>query len=361
MRHTVTCIPGDGIGPELTEAMKLCVDATGVDIQWDEVNVEWGDAEGNVAGIPGNLIESIEKNRVAIKGPITTPIGRGFRSLNVTLRQMFKLYACLRPCKIFKGARTRYDNVDIVVVRENMEDLYRGIEFDQNDAFTAGLRARLKDEAGVNVSDDSAVGLKVISREGSERIVKFAFEYARRNGRKKVTAVHKANIMKFTDGLFSATAEDTARAYPEIEFNQILVDNLCMQLVMRPEEFDVLVLPNLYGDIVSDLCAGLVGGLGLAPGANIGEDTAIFEATHGSAPKYAGLDRANPCGLILSSVLMLDFLNEKEAARKLENGLADVIREGKFVTYDFKQNRDDPTAVGTKRMAEAIVEAMKIS
>jgi len=359
VNHTVTCIPGDGIGPELTEAMKHCVEATGVSIQWDEVNVEWGDSEGNLAGIPNTLIESIRSNRVAIKGPITTPVGRGFRSLNVSLRQMFDLYACLRPCRIFPGSRTRYDNVDVVIVRENTEDLYKGIEYPHDGPFTRSLIQFLQEQAHETIAPDTAIGLKVISKAGSERIVRFAFDYARKKLRKKVTAVHKANIMKYTDGLFSQVAKEVAGHYPDIEFNEILVDNLCMQLVMRPEEFDVLVLPNLYGDIISDLCAGLVGGLGLAPGANIGHDIAIFEATHGSAPKYAGLDKANPAGLILSSVLMLDYLGEPEAAKALEDALSRVILQGKYVTYDFKQHREDPGSVGTSRMAQAIVDEIR--
>ena len=359
MNHTVTCIPGDGIGPELTEAMIHCVEATGVSIHWDEINVEWGDSEGNVAGIPNDLIQSIRTNRVAIKGPITTPVGKGFRSLNVSLRQLFDLYACLRPCHIFPGSRTRYEHVDVVIVRENTEDLYRGIEYPQGGSFTRELTQFLYEHTQETISQDTAIGLKVISKTGSERVVRFAFDYARKKNRKKVTAVHKANIMKYTDGLFLQTAREVAGHYPDIEFNDILVDNLCMQLVMRPEEFDVLVLPNLYGDIISDLCAGLVGGLGLAPGANIGEDIAIFEATHGSAPKYAGLDRANPAGLILSSVLMLDHLGETRAAKALEDALARVIRQGKYVTYDFKQDREDPTSVGTRRMAQAIVDEIQ--
>lgn len=359
MTYTVTCIPGDGIGPELTNVMRKCVDATGVSIQWEEINVEWGDAEGAIAGIPKELIQSIEKNRVAIKGPITTPIGKGFRSLNVTLRHMFKLFACLRPCRIFPGARTRYDNVNVVVVRENMEDLYRGIEYAQGDAVNAGLSQFLKEKTNLTLSEDTAIGLKVISEEGTRQIARFAFDYARQHGRKKVTAVHKANIMKFTDGLFSAVSREVSEQYPEIEFNEVLIDNLCMQLVMRPEQFDVLLLPNLYGDIVSDLCAGLVGGLGLAPGANIGKDIAVFEATHGSAPKYAGLDKANPCGLILSSVMMLDYLQESDAARALETAVARVIESGEFVTYDFKEDRDDPSAVTMSRMGEAIIDALR--
>lgn len=359
VKHTVTCIPGDGIGPEITAVMKACVEATGVQIEWEEINVEWGDAQGNVAGIPRNLIDSIQKNRVAIKGPITTPVGKGYRSLNVTLRQMFDLYACLRPCKLYPGARTRYDRVDLVVVRENMEDLYKGIEYRSDDPVGIELREILERRNGVRLTADTAVGIKAISRAGSERIARFAFEYARDRHRKKVTVVHKANIMKFTDGLFAESARTVAADYPDISCEEILVDNLCMQLVARPEEFDVLLLPNLYGDIVSDLCAGLVGGLGLAPGANFGTNIAIFEATHGSAPKYAGADRVNPGSLILSGVLMLEHLGEQPAARALEAALASVVRDGEYVTYDFKQDRSDPSAVGTRGMGEAIIRELR--
>ncbi len=359
MKHTVTCIPGDGIGPEITAVMKACVEATGVRIEWEEINVAWGDARGNVAGIPRNLIDSIQKNRVAIKGPITTPVGKGYRSLNVTLRQMFDLYACLRPCKLYPGARTRYDRVDLVVVRENMEDLYKGIEYRSDDPVGIELREILDRRDGVRLTADTAVGIKAISRAGSERIARFAFEYARAHHRKKVTVVHKANIMKFTDGLFAESARSVAADYPDIPCEEILVDNLCMQLVARPEEFDVLLLPNLYGDIVSDLCAGLVGGLGLAPGANFGTNIAIFEATHGSAPKYAGSDRVNPGSLILSGVLMLEHLGEEPAARALEAALARVVRDGEYVTYDFKQDRSDPSAVGTRGMGEAVIRELR--
>jgi len=356
----VTVIPGDGIGPEVAAAMMKCVDATGVPVEWQELNVEWGDSAGNVAGLPQNLLDSISANKLAIKGPITTPVGKGFRSLNVTLRQVFDLYACVRPCKSMKGVRSRYEDVDVVIVRENTEDLYAGLEFKNNEPETRKLINYLKNEFGMHVDQDAAVGLKPISSSKSERIIRFAFDYALQRKRQKVTAVHKANIMKFTDGLFGQVAEEISKSYPDLEFEERLVDNLCMQLVTRPEQFDVLVLPNLYGDIVSDLCAGLVGGLGVAPGANIGEEIAVFEATHGSAPKYAGLDKANPTALILSGAMMLDYMGESKAAEALRKGVESVIEEGQSVTYDFKMDRDDPSAVGTSEMADAIVEKVKL-
>ena len=355
----ITLIPGDGIGPELSAAMRQCVDATGVDVEWEELNVEWGDSEGNQAGIPRYLIDSIERNKVAIKGPITTPIGKGFRSLNVTLRFVFDLYACLRPCKTMEGVRTRYKNVDLVVVRENTEDLYAGIEFDVNQPQTNKLIQYLKNEMSVNIDEDASIGLKPISIRKSERVFRFAFEYARNRNRRTVTGVHKANIMKFTDGLFGRIGDQVSKDYPSVEYGERLIDNLCMQLVMRPEQFDVLVLPNLYGDIVSDLCAGLVGGLGVAPGANIGKDIAIFEAVHGSAPKYAGMNKANPTALILSAAMMLEHIGQSKAGDALRRAVENVIREGKHVTYDFKENRDDPSAVGTSQMADAISNEVK--
>jgi isocitrate dehydrogenase (NAD+) len=359
VKRRVTLIPGDGTGPELAAAMKKCVNATGVDIEWEELNIEWGDSSRSEAGIPRDLIDSIEKNRVAIKGPITTPVGKGFRSLNVTLRQLFDLYACLRPCKSFEGTRSHYRSIDIVVVRENTEDLYAGLEFKEHEPSTMELIGYLRDRHHMVIPDDASIGLKPISVRKCERICRFAFEYARNKKRKSITAVHKANIMKFTDGLFGKIAQGVAYEYPEISFSEILVDSLCMQLVMRPEQFDILLLPNLYGDIVSDLCAGLIGGLGMCPGANIGPDIAIFEATHGSAPKYAGLNKVNPTALILSGAMMLEYLKEKKAANLLYQAVARVISEGRRVTYDFKERRGDPSAVGTSEMADAIVEEVK--
>ena len=359
-KHTVTFIPGDGIGPEVALAARRCVEATGVSIAFEEVNCgsETLEREGTV--LPDKVHESIRKNKVAIKGPITTPIGSGFRSVNVALRKAHDLYACVRPCKSYVGVRSRYSKIDLVVVRENTEDLYAGIEFEQAKPETRELIDYLNSRSPTKIRDDSGISIKPISVFGTERIVRFAFEYALQHNRKKVTAVHKANIMKFTDGLFLKVARDVAQSYAgKVEFEDRIVDNMSMQLVQKPEDFDVLVLPNLYGDILSDLCAGLVGGLGVAPGANIGDGLALFEATHGSAPKYKGLNKVNPCAMILSAVLMLEYLKENKAAAILEQATAGVIKEGKAVTYDFKADRKDPTAVGTKEMADAIIERIK--
>ena len=309
--------------------------------------------------LPDATIESIKKNGVALKAPITTPVGKGYRSVNVHLRQTLDLYACLRPCKSYKGVRSKYSDIDLVIVRENTEDLYAGIEFQKGKDDTAEIIDWLNKHSSRKISKDSGISIKPISVKATERIVRFAFDYARKNGRKKVTSVHKANIMKFTDGLWLEVSREVAKQYPDIEFEDRIVDNMCMQLVQKPELYDVIVLPNLYGDIVSDLCAGLVGGLGVAPGANIGEKTAIFEATHGSAPKYKGQNKVNPTALILSGVLMLRHLGKTKEADKLETAVAAVIAEGKNVTYDMKENRDDPTAVGTSEMADAIIEKIK--
>lgn len=360
MAHQVTLIPGDGVGPELAEATRLCIDATGVKIDWDvqEAGVDIMEKVGTP--VPDSVIESIRRTKVALKAPITTPVGTGFRSVNVYLRQALDLYACVRPCKIYKGVRTYFDKakVDLVIVRENTEDLYAGIEFEKGKPETAQLIEDIKKLNGKTIRPDSGISIKPISVAGSERIVKYAFEYARKHGRKKVTAVHKANILKFSDGLFLEVAREVAKSYTDIEFEDRIVDNMCMQLVQKPELYDVMVLPNLYGDIVSDLCAGLIGGLGMAPGANIGEKGAVFEATHGSAPKYKGQWKLNPTALILSGVLMLEHLGETEAAARLDKAVAHVIAEGKDVTYDMKPHRDDPTAVGTLEMAKAIIKAM---
>ena len=355
MTHRVTFIPGDGVGPELSEATRRVLEATGVQFDWDfqEAGSDVMDKYGTP--LPDPVLESIRANGVAIKGPITTPVGKGFRSVNVSLRKELDLYACLRPCKSYPGVRTRYESVDLVVVRENHEDLYAGIEFEEGSEEAAKLIEVLKDLSGREVRPDSGISIKPISVTGTRRIVNFAFEYARRNGRKKVTAVHKANIMKFSDGLFLETARQVAEEHPDIEFEDRIVDNLSMQLVQRPEEYDVLVLPNLYGDIMSDLCAGLIGGLGVAPGANIGERAAVFEATHGSAPKYRGQNKVNPMAMMLSGVLMLRHLNEVDAAERLEHAISSVIEEGKSVTYDMKATRDDPTAVGTSEVADAVI------
>lgn len=360
MAHQVTLIPGDGVGPELAEATRMCIDATGVKIDWDiqEAGVDVMARLGTP--VPDSVIESIKRTGVALKAPITTPVGTGFRSVNVYLRQALDLYACVRPCKQYKGVRTYFDQtkIDLVIVRENTEDLYTGIEFEKGKPETAELIADIKRLNGKAIRPDSGISIKPISVTGSERIVKYAFEYARKHGRKKVTAVHKANILKFSDGLFLDVARTVAKDYTDIEFEDRIVDNMCMQLVQKPELYDVMVLPNLYGDIISDLCAGLIGGLGVAPGANIGEKGAVFEATHGSAPKYKGQWKLNPTALILSGVLMLEYLGEVEAAERLNKAVADVIAEGKNVTYDMKPHRDDPTAVGTREMAQAIIKAM---
>src|SRR5947208_880509 len=308
---------------------------------------------------PEPVLASIRRNKVAIKGPITTPVGHGFRSVNVALRKELDLYACLRPCKTYKGVRSRYDDIDIVIVRENHEDLYAGIEFQEGSPEALHLIDVLEKLGSPRIREDSGISIKPISVTGSRRIVRFAFEYARRYDRHKVTAVHKSNIMKFSDGLFLATARAVAEEYPDIGFQDRIVDNCSMQLVARPEEYDVLVLPNLYGDILSDLGAGLVGGLGVAPGANFGDDVAVFEPTHGSAPKYAGLNKINPMAMMLSGVLMLRHLGEGEAAVRLEAAIATVIAEGASVTWDMKPSRTDPTAVGTSDVADAVLAAMR--
>ena len=356
--YKVTLIPGDGTGPEIAEATRRCIDATGVEIDWDvqDAGIDVMEAEGTP--IPERVVESIRKNGIAIKGPITTPVGSGFRSVNVYLRKILDLYACLRPCKSYSGVRSRYEDIDLIVVRENTEDLYAGIEFESGDSDTDELISFIADKEKGKIHPHSAISIKPISAAASERIVRYAFDYAIANGRRKVTAVHKANIMKMTDGLYLESARRVAEEYPDVEFEDRIVDNMCMQLVQKPELYDVLVLPNLYGDILSDLCAGLVGGLGVAPGANIGDRVALFEATHGSAPKYKGLNKVNPCALILSGVMMLRHIGEAEASERLETAVAQVIREGKDVTYDLKPYRDDPTAVGTSEMADAIIKAM---
>lgn len=359
MAYKITLIPGDGIGPEISEATRRCVDATGVKIDWEIVHAGVDIMEKEGTPLPQKVIDSIRKNKVALKGPITTPIGTGFRSVNVALRKELDLYACVRPCKSYKGVRSKYENIDLVIVRENTEDLYAGIEFEEGKEETQKLISEIEKASRKSIRKDSGVSIKPISISGTKRIVKYAFDYAVKNNRKKVTAVTKANIMKYTDGLFLAVAKQVAKDYEgKIEYQEVLVDNMCMQLVQKPELYDVLVLPNLYGDILSDLCAGLVGGLGVAPGANIGEGCALFEPTHGSAPKYKGLNKVNPVAQMLSAVLMLRYLEENAAADKLENAISAVIAEGKDVTYDMKPDRNDPTAVGTSQMADAIIRKM---
>jgi len=359
MKHNITLIPGDGIGPEVALAARRCLEATGVEFNWETMDAGATALEKEGELLPPRLIQSIKKNRIALKGPTTTPVGTGFRSANVALRKKLDLYACLRPCRSYSGIPARYDDVDIVVVRENSQDLYIGVEFEQGKEETKELLALVARNDGQKLPDDSGISLKVISEAASRRIVTFAFEYARTNGRKNITAVHKANILKYSDGLFLHTARDVAKAYPDIEFEDRMVDNLCAQTVQRPQQFDVLVLPNLYGDIVSDLCAGLVGGLGVAPGANIGDDMAIFEAVHGSAPKYTGMNKADPIAMILSGVMMLEHIGEKAAADRLKKAVVETVAEGKSVTYDLRPGRDAATAVGTSQMADAIISRLE--
>ncbi len=365
MAHDVTLITGDGTGPELAAAARKCIDATGVKINWDvqEAGVDVMARTGTP--LPDATMESVKRTRCALKAPITTPVGTGFRSINVYLRQALGLYACVRPCKHYKGVRSFFESVpiDLVIVRENTEDLYAGVEFERGKPETAELIKFINEKStGSKIktkAEETGVSIKPISVSGTERIVRYAFDYARKNGRKKVTSVHKANIMKHSDGLWLEVSRQVAAKYPDIEFEDRIVDNMCMQLVQKPELYDVLVLPNLYGDVLSDLAAGLVGGLGVAPGANIGPEGAVFEATHGSAPKYKGQNKVNPTAVILSGMLMLRHLGETDAADRLERAVAEVIAKGKDVTYDLKLKRDDPTAVGTSQMADAIIAQLQ--
>jgi isocitrate dehydrogenase (NAD+) len=359
MAYDVTLIPGDGTGPEIMEATRRALEATGVAFNWDIQAAGLDVMEKEGTPLPDRVIESIQRTRVAIKGPITTPVGKGFRSVNVALRKALDLYANLRPCKTYRGVRTRFDNIDLVIVRENTEDIYAGIEFARGELETRQLIDKLAELGQPRIRDDAALAIKAISVYGSERIVRFAFDYARANQRKKVTLVHKANIMKFADGLFLEVGQQVARDYPEIQVEDRIVDNMCMQLVQKPELYDVLVMPNLYGDILSDLCAGLVGGLGVAPGANIGADCAVFEPIHGSAPKYAGQNKVNPTAAMLSGVMMLRHLGEIEAAERLDGAIASVISDGKDVTYDLKPEPSDPTAVGTAEFGDAVIRALE--
>ncbi|MBM4030292.1 MAG: isocitrate/isopropylmalate dehydrogenase family protein [Planctomycetes bacterium] len=370
-RYRATLIPGDGTGPEIVAVACRCIEATGVSIEWETHHAGAEVAEKTGTPLPDDVVESIRRNGLALKGPVTTPVGKGFRSVNVALRHALDLYACVRPCKSYPGVRSLYHDIDLVIVRENSEDLYAGIEFAEGSAAACEIIAACERLQPKKIRPDSGVSIKPISVTGTRRIVQFAFDYARRYGRRKVTAVHKANIMKHSDGLFLDVARQVAEengvkvhrtdtgivTYEggDVEFDDRIVDNMCMQLVQKPELYDVLVLPNLYGDIVSDLCAGLVGGLGVAPGANIGEKGAVFEATHGSAPKYKGQNKVNPTAVILSGVLMLRHIGETSAADRLEQAVAAVIAEGKEVTYDLKPDRNDPTAIGTREMGEAII------
>lgn len=357
MAHDVTFIPGDGTGPELTEATRRVLEATGVAFNWDrhEAGIDEYRKHGNP--FPDATLASLKTTGVGIKGPTTTPVGSGFRSINVLLRKELDLYACVRPCKALEGVRTRFPETDLVIIRENTEDLYAGIEFERGTPENAALREKLA-ELGSIVREDAGISIKPISVFGSERIVRHAFDYAVTHGYKKVVAAHKANIMKFSDGLFLEVARTVAQEYPAIEFQDCIIDNLCNQLITYPEDYEVIVLPNLYGDIVSDLCAAMIGGLGVAGGANIGTEAAVFEATHGSSPSYAGKNRMNPTAIMLSGVYMLDHLKETAAARAMENAIAAVIRRGDKVTYDLKPSRTDPTAVGTSQFADAVIEEM---
>ncbi len=359
MRHSVTLIPGDGVGPEICDATVRVLEATGVEFDWDVHQAGEASIAEFGTPLPDHVLESIRKTKVALKGPITTPIGSGFRSVNVALRQALDLYALVRPVKAYKGARNLRDDLDFVIVRENTEDIYAGLEFEQGSPDAAHLIDEISGLLKRQIRKDSGLSIKPVSITGSKRIVEFACDYARKNKRRKVTAVHKANIMKHTDGLFLAVARQVAEKNPDIEFEDRIVDNMCMQLVLRPKEYDILCCLNLYGDIISDLGAGMIGGLGLAPGANIGTNGAVFEATHGSAPKYTGQNKVNPMAVMLSGVLMLRHLEELEAADAMEGAIARVIAIGKNVTYDLKEKRGDPTAVGTSQVADAVVEQLK--
>ena len=356
--YKITLIPGDGVGPEITDVVTRVLEATGISFDWDVQNA--GEEVYNNEGtpLPDRVLESIKSNKVAIKGPITTPVGKGFRSVNVALRQELDLFSCVRPCKAYKGARAIYDNIDLVIFRENTEDLYAGIEYEKGSEGSQAIIDLVEKFSNRTIRQDSGISIKPISVFGTDRIVRAAFEYARKNNRKKVTSVHKANIMKFSDGLFLEVSREVAKDYPDIEFEDRIIDNMCMQLVQKPELYDVLVTENLYGDILSDLAAGLIGGLGMAPGANISKEYAVFEATHGSAPKYKGLNKVNPLAMMLSGVMMLRHLGEAEAADKVDHAIASVVEEGKDVTYDMKPSPDDPSAATTSGVADAIIAKM---
>src|ERR1700726_1880275 len=357
-RHTITLIPGDGVGPEVSAAARRVIDATGVDIEWEvhdaglDVMEKFGDP------MPAHVLDAIRRNKVAIKGPLNAPIGKGIRFFNVRLGRELELYALVRPCKWYPGVRSRYDNVDLVIVRENTEDLYAGIEFAEGEPETLELIDAIERLGGRAIRKDSGISIKPISIYGTLRVFRFAFKWARDNGRRKVTAVHKANIMKHTDGLWLRVAEDVSREFPDLEFEDRIVDNMAMQLVQKPELYDVMVMPNLYGDILSDLCAGLTGGLGLAPGANTGDEIAVFEATHGSAPKETGQNKANPMAMMLSGGLVLPHTGETSAGDHFEEAIARVPAKGRSVPYAMKPDRDDPTAVGTSQVADAVIEVM---
>jgi len=356
--YQVSLIPGDGIGPEVAEATRKVLDATGISFDWEYCDAGLNALEKHGDVLPQATLESVRRNGVGLKGPITTPIGSGFRSVNVGLRQALELYANLRPGKTIKGVQSTFSDIDLVIVRENMEDTYAGVEFDTGTPEAAEVIEAINARSTKQIAPDAAITIKMITPEGSRRIVKYAFEYARKNNRKLVTAVHKANIMKFSDGLFLRIAQEVAAEYPDIQFNDRIVDNMCMQLMQKPDQYDVLVMPNLYGDIVSDLVAGMVGGLGVAPGGNIGKEAAVFEPIHGSAPSHAGKNEANPVAMLLSGALMLRHLGEQDAAVRVENAVAKVIGEGQKVTYDLRADRDPSKAATTTEMADAIIAAL---
>jgi isocitrate dehydrogenase (NAD+) len=360
LAHRVTLIPGDGIGPEVVEAARRGVKATGVNVEWDvrEIGRRAFETTGGDV-LPAGSLASIRDSGVALKGPIETPEGAGVRSANIAMRRELDLYANVRPCKHYPGVPSLYRDVDLVVVRENTEDVYTGVELEVGTADVKELIAFIDGSTGRRIREDSGISVKAISEGGSDRIVRFAFDEARRRGRTRVTAAHKANIMKFSDGLFLEVARRVAAQYPEIAFDDRIIDALCMELVQAPERFDVLVLPNLYGDIVSELGAGLIGGIGVAPGSHLGDDAAVFEATHGTAPRLAGRDRADLVGLMLSAAMMLRHLEEREAGDRLEEAIAGVLADGVDVTPDLRAPGDERPAVGTMRMAEAVAERVR--
>ncbi len=358
MEHRITLIEGDGIGPEVTGAARMCVDALGelhgFDVNWEIEPAGQSALKKFGSLLPDRTIESIRKNKIALKGPITTPIGKGFRSINVELRQRLDLFANVRPAKTFPGIKSRYKNIDIILIRENTEDLYTGIEFGKGTKYSNELIKFVKRSKSGEIRKDSAIAIKPISSFASRRIAEFAFDYAKRNRRKKITAVHKANIMKFTDGLFLKTAQSVAQKYKNIYFESMIVDNMCMQLVIKPEKYDMLLCPNLYGDILSDLCAGLVGGLGIVAGANIGKDAAIFEPVHGSAPKHAGKNEVDPIACLQAAVMMLEHIHERNAAENLQNAMEKVVKDGRKVTYDIASGKP----VGTREMTNEIIKKL---
>ena len=358
MAHRITLIPGDGIGPEVVEAARRVVEATGVAVEWDRQEMGAGAFARTGHPLPPSTLASIRETRVALKGPVETPVTSGMRSVNLAMRRELDLFACVRPCRLYPGVPSVYDAVDLLVVRENIEDLYTGIEFEMGTAETEELIGFLQEITGRRIREDTGISVKTISDLGSERIVRFAFELAEAQGRSKVTAGHKANIMKFTDGLFLEVARTIAAEHPSIAFEDRIIDALCMQLIQAPERFDVLVLPNFYGDLVADVCAGLIGGLGVAPGGHVGETAAVFEATHGTAPPLAGTNRANPVGVMLSAAMMLRHLGEREPGDRLEAAVAAVLAEGDHVTADLRAEGDDRPPASTIEVADAVIRRL---